>query len=112
MYGSGSTTAPNGVEAPVLVADAPCPAGLPLENDGSSVAAVECWILPRCSRSCSCRRRSASSPSDKHLRGRVRGMGRSGLEDQFDAAARRRSGGELVPANRQKICELRAAKAG
>ena len=37
--------------------------------------AVECWIQPRSSRSMSCARSSASSPSDRRFTGRDRGIG-------------------------------------
>ena len=60
-----------------IVADAPRPVQLPRQHYRHRLGpAVECWIQPRSSRSCSNRRSAASSPAERRLLGRVRGINR------------------------------------
>ena len=113
LCGSG-TTLRDGVEAPVVVADAPRPVRLSLEQHRRRVTGGRMLDpganAPRSSRSCSCRRSSARSPAERCLMGRVRGMDR---EPVSGIAIPRSGGGPWGGRARTSAnSSLRAAKAG
>ena len=116
LCGSG-TTLRDGVEAPVVVADAPRPVRLSLEQHRRRVTSGR-MLDPaenasQSSRSCSCRRSTDSSPAERCLMGRVRGMGRKPVSGTSSIP---RSGGGpgggRASLRTSANSSLRAAKAG